>query len=302
MLETQRKLGDNDPAAQVTALIQMVGTRVRGARKGAGFSQRELSERSGVSTRYLAQLEGGEGNISIGLLKQISIALEAPIETLIGEADSQHPDVEHILSLYLKADPTTRAKVLQVLDPAQGRKSKAERICLIGLRGAGKSTLGNLVAQDLGMQFVELNAQIEDKLGMRVGEIIALYGEEGYRQIEAETLDQITSEHDRLLLAVAGGIVSSTETFTHVLKYFHTVWVKALPAEHMDRVRAQGDLRPMAGNPQAMEQLRQILKAREVLYAQAGYRLDTSERTIQTSRAELNDLLLTHKLASPSAG
>jgi XRE family aerobic/anaerobic benzoate catabolism transcriptional regulator len=300
MLETSEILASDAPDAQVKALIQLVGMRVRAVRKGAGFSQRELSERSGVSIRYLAQLEGGDGNISIGLLKQIAIALDTPVAALITADDPQNAEAARVASLYVNADAKTRGRVVQVLDPAHERKSKAERICLIGLRGAGKSTLGALVSKDLRMPFIELNARIEDKIGVRVGEIIALYGEDGYRQIEAETLDQIISEHDNLVLAVAGGIVSSSLTFERVLANFHTVWVKAQPSEHMDRVRAQGDLRPMAGNPQAMEQLRQILKAREVQYSQAAYQLDTSGKTIQTSRAELNDLLLTHNVTVPT--
>ncbi|TNF17615.1 MAG: helix-turn-helix domain-containing protein [Rhodobacteraceae bacterium] len=286
---------------QAKALIRLVGAQVRAVRKGAGFSRRELSERSGVSVRYLAQLEAGDGNISIGLLQQIATALDVPIEELICETTAQSAELAHVASLYDRADAATRARALQVLDPSLERKSKAQRICLLGLRGAGKSTLGALLASDLGMAFIELNKRIETRIGVPVGEIIALYGEDGYRQIEADTLGEIVAEHDRIVLAVAGGIVSSPDSFARVLRDFHTVWVKAQPAEHMDRVRAQGDLRPMAGNPQAMEQLRQILKARETHYARATYHLDTSGQTIQTSRAELNELLRAHDFATPSA-
>lgn len=295
------ELADITPQTQVKALIQLVGARVHAVRKGIGYSRRELSERSGVSTRYLAQLEGGEGNISIGLLQQVALALETPIDALLSQEARHSAEQARIAALYEQADAKTRARVLQVLDPARDRKSKAERICLIGLRGAGKSTLGALLAQDLGVPFIELNAQIEDKIGVPVGEIIQLYGEDGYRQIEAETLDQIVAKNSRVVLAVAGGIVSSPETFGRVLSLFHTVWIKAQPSEHMDRVRAQGDLRPMAGNPQAMEQLRQILKAREVQYEKAAYQLDTSGRLIKTSRAELLELILTHNVAEPAA-
>jgi len=284
------------PSEKALSLIQLVGTQVRAARTGVGFSRRELAERSGVSMRYLAQLEGGEGNISIGLLQQVATALELPIEALITETTSQTAELRHVTALYQKADVATRARALQVLDPTCERKSKAERICLIGLRGAGKSTLGALLASDLGVPFLELNTEIEARIGVPVREIIALYGEDGYRQIEAETLNKIIATHERLVLAVAGGIVSSPQTFDNVLTDFHTVWIKAQPSEHMDRVRAQGDLRPMAGNPQAMEQLRQILKTRERHYAKASYQLDTSGQNIQTSRAELNALLKAHNI------
>ena len=285
------------PSEKALSLIQLVGAQVRAARTGVGFSRRELAERSGVSMRYLAQLEGGEGNISIGLLQQVATALELPIEALITETTSQTAELRHVTALYQKADVATRARALQVLDPTCERKSKAERICLIGLRGAGKSTLGALLASDLGVPFLELNTEIEARIGVPVREIIALYGEDGYRQIEAETLNKIIATHERLVLAVAGGIVSSPQTFDNVLTDFHTVWIKAQPSEHMDRVRAQGDLRPMAGNPQAMEQLRQILKTRERHYAKASYQLDTSGQNIQTSRAELNALLKAHNIS-----
>lgn len=277
--------------AQVSALIELVGTRVRAARKSASMSRRELSERSGVSPRYLAQLESGQGNISIGLLKQVALALGVPMEVLVGSNDA----TQRMATLFLKADPATQAKVLQTLEPQ--RNKKAQRICLIGLRGAGKSTLGPMIAKDFDMPFVELNAEIAAKAGIPIGEIIALYGEEGYRQLESETLDQIVAENDRIVVAVAGGIVSSAHTFQHVLAQFHTVWIKAQPSEHMDRVRAQGDLRPMAGNPQAMQHLEQILKAREVHYAQAAYQLDTSGATIATSHAQLHDLLRKNNIA-----
>ena len=285
------------PSEKALSLIQLVGTQVRAARTGVGFSRRELAERSGVSMRYLAQLEGGEGNISIGLLQQVATALELPIEALITETTSQTAELRHVTALYQKADVATRARALQVLDPTCERKSKAERICLIGLRGAGKSNLGALLASDLGVPFLELNTEIEARIAVPVREIIALYGEDGYRQIEAETLNKIIATHERLVLAVAGGIVSSPQTFDNVLTDFHTVWIKAQPSEHMDRVRAQGDLRPMAGNPQAMEQLRQILKTRERHYAKASYQLDTSGQNIQTSRAELNALLKAHNIS-----
>jgi XRE family aerobic/anaerobic benzoate catabolism transcriptional regulator len=278
--------------AQVSELIERVGTRVRDARKMASMSRRELSERSGVSPRYLAQLEGGQGNISIGLLQQVALALGLPIEALVGADDT----AAHVATLFANADAATRAHILQTLEPK--REDKAQRICLIGLRGAGKSTLGPKIAKDLGVPFVELNAEIARKAGIPISEIIALYGEEGYRQLETETLDHIITQHARIVVAVAGGIVSSSDTFQRVLRCFHTVWIKAQPSEHMDRVRAQGDLRPMAGNPQAMQHLEQILRTREVQYAQAAYQLDTSGKSIDASHSELNTLLRQNNIAT----
>ena len=285
--------------AQVDALIRLVGMRVRAARNDAGMSRRELSERSCVSPRYLAQIEGGEGNISIGLLKRIALALGTPVEALIAADGPKGTEDARIAALYARADARIRARVRQILDLGNRRQDRMERICLIGLRGAGKSTLGALVARDFGMKFVELNREIEKSAGIAVGEIIALYGDEGYRQLEAETLDRTIAEETRVVLAVAGGIVSDPQAFDRALHRFHTVWLKAAPEEHMNRVRAQGDLRPMAGNPQAMAQLRQILKSREAQYAQAAYQLDTGGKSVETSHAELRALLIENDVARP---
>lgn len=287
--------------ASVAALIDQVARRVYQARKARRLSRRELSELSGVSPRYLVQLESGEGNISIGLLQRIAIALDRPIESLVGIDDELADDVARLVVRYRNADAATRTSVLRLLDPEQLRERKAERLCLIGLRGAGKSTLGALLGKKLGLPFIELNHEIERSAGMPVAEVIAMYGEEGYRKLEANTLNAIVTSHDRLVLAVAGGVVEETNTFAEVLGRFHTVWLKASPTEHMERVRAQGDLRPMAGNPQAMEQLREILTTRESLYGQAEHHLDTSGKTIDTSLDELCSLVESYKIFAESS-
>lgn len=281
--------GEIDPA--VSALISLVGRRVREARKSQRLSRRVLSERSGVSPRYLAKLEAGDGNISIGLLKRVAVALSVPMDAFLIDEGPLAEEVRQMAELYRRADAATRTQVMQVLDPDRMRAQKAERLCLVGLRGAGKSTLGAGVGAALGMPFVELNAKIEEDAGMPIGEIIALYGQEGYRQLEADTLSAIVDDYPRAIVAVAGGIVSEPDTFHTVMSRFHTVWIKAAAGEHMDRVRAQGDMRPMAGNPQAMIQLRQILKAREALYAQADHQLDTSGKSVEDSKAELIALI-----------
>lgn len=286
--------------AAVDALIRQVGLRVRQLRSETGMARRELSERSGVSPRYLAQLEGGEGNISIGLLQRVALALGTSVEALLQSGEPQAVEAATVSKLFQSADAATRAKVLRILDPDRLREQKAQRICLVGLRGAGKSTLGAGVAADLNLPFVELNKHIEATAGMPIAEIIALYGQEGYRDIEADALREIIESRDRLILAVGGGIVSERDTFNNLLMRFHTVWIKAAPSDHMERVRAQGDLRPMAGNPQAMIQLRQILKNRQTAYAQAEHALDTSGKDVETSRAELRDLIVTHRIVDPA--
>lgn len=285
--------------SSVTALINQVAERVYAARKAKRLSRRELSELSGVSPRYLVKLEGGEGNISIGLLQRIAVALGRPIEWLVGTDDILSDELARVVVRYRNADTATRTSVLSLLDPEQLRERKAERVCLIGLRGAGKSTLGARLSKAMGLPFIELNQQIEHNAGMPVGEVIAMYGEEGYRKLEADTLDKIIATRERLILAVAGGVVEEATTFAEVLGRFHTVWLKAEPIEHMERVRAQGDLRPMAGNPKAMEQLREILVARESRYRQAEHHLDTSGKTIDATLSELRSLVSTHGILTP---
>jgi XRE family aerobic/anaerobic benzoate catabolism transcriptional regulator len=202
-----------------------------------------------------------------------------------------HSDLPHIAQLYARADAAVRARVLQVLDPERMGRQKAQRLCLVGLRGAGKSTLGARVAKVFDAPFIELNREIEKNAGMALGEIIALYGQEGYRQLEADTLTGIIEGHSRAVVAVAGGIVSEEGSFYHVLSRFHTVWLKASASEHMERVRAQGDVRPMQDNPQAMIQLRQILRSREALYTQSDHVLDTSGKSVNQSQIELSQLI-----------
>lgn len=276
-----------DPEAQ--ALIRRTGDRVRAARQRRGMTRKVLSETSGVSPRYLAQLEGGEGNISIGLLHRVATALGHPVEWFLVEDDPWTSDTARLGDLFRAADTDTQGKVLRLL--GQGDGNRGQRICLVGLRGAGKSTLGQAVAQALGIPFVELNRAIADRTGMPVAEIIALYGQEGYRQLEAQALDALAEDPGPMILAVAGGIVSEAATWTNLLDRFHTIWLRAQPQEHMDRVQAQGDTRPMAGNPEAMAQLRSILTSREAVYARAGASLDTSGRGVDQSTADLIQLI-----------
>ena len=272
-------------------LIARVGERVRRARDRKGIPRRVLSEKSGVSARYLAQLEAGEGNISIALLQKVAHALDHKIEWLVGEDDPWTSDALRIADLYRTANADVQAAVRATLSPEPATEKRAQRICLIGLRGAGKSTLGRRAGQALGVPFVELNREIEDQAGMPVDEVMAFYGQEGYRRLEAQALSRVIATHDTMILAVAGGIVAEPETYNRLLTHFHTVWVKATPAEHMARVREQGDERPMAGNPEAMEQLKSILTSREALYEKAEESLDTSGKTEDESLAELTALV-----------
>ncbi len=275
----------------VKALLDLVGKRVRSTRKQKALSRRELSAASGISQRYLAQLESGEGNISIGLLQRLALALDKKIEAFLSSDDELSADLTTVTALYANADINTRACAMQILTTGQSKNQKSERICLMGLRGAGKSSLGSLLSKDLQVPLIELNDVIEKRAGIPVSEIIALYDMEGYRQLESDCLKDIIETESKVILAVAGGIVASQNTFNLLCSSFHTIWIKASPAEHMDRVRAQGDVRPMAGNPDAMEQLKGILRSRETEYARADYQLDTAAKRIETSLAELIELV-----------
>ncbi len=270
------------------AFLELVGERVRAARARKNISRKALSEISGVSQRYLAQLETGSGNISIILLRRVADALDYKIEWLVGEEDPYSSKLLSIISLYKQATGDQRMKVLEILDPDHPNLKRSRRIAFIGLRGAGKSTLGRLSAEKIGFPFLELNEEIEQASGMPVNEVIALYGQEGYRRLEKQSVERIVATNDSIVLAVAGGIVSEPETFNYLLRHYHTIWLKADPTDHMTRVRGQGDERPMAGNPEAMDELKSILMSREALYERAEIEINTSGRTLEQT---LEDVL-----------
>ena len=286
---THSQTGQVDDA--VSGLMSRVGDRVRKAREDKGIPRRVLSQLSGVSPRYLAQLEAGKGNISIGLLQRVAIALDHRIEWLTGEEDPWSSEPLRVADLFRSASRDVQQSVLRALSPAPVATMRSRRICLVGLRGAGKSTLGTLAGKALNIPFVELNREIEEQSGMPVDEVMALYGQEGYRKLEAQAISRVIATHDSMILAVAGGIVGEPETYTSLLGHFHTIWVKTSPDEHMARVRAQGDERPMAGNPEAMEQLKSILTSREALYGKALVSLDTSGQTVDASLKQLLALI-----------
>ncbi len=278
-------------AKDVAQFLMMVGQRVRNARQKKGMSRRVLAEKSGISQRYLAQLETGQGNISIGLLLRVAQALELGIEWLVSPDDPWHSDTARAMFLFQRANQKQRHVVLQALQPSKPSERKANRIALIGLRGAGKSTLGARLAPLLNTPFLELNHEIEQSSGMPVNEVIALYGQEGYRLLEHQAIERIVATHDALVLAVAGGIAAQADTFNYLLDHYHTVWLHAAPEDHMNRVRAQGDERPMAGNPNAMKELRRILASREEQYDRADAQVDTTNATEDQSLSELRNTI-----------
>jgi XRE family aerobic/anaerobic benzoate catabolism transcriptional regulator len=273
-----------------SGFLEQLGQRVRTMRALRGMSRKVLAKVSGISERYIAQLEAGRGNVSIVLLRRVSNAMGAHLEDLIPSGDHA-PDWQVIRDLLRKATPAQIAQAKDMLAGHSGGSSHAAfcGIALIGLRGAGKSTLGKILAKRIGWNFVELNKEIEAQNGLSVAEIIALYGQEGFRRMEQAALNQLLARKELMVLATGGGIVSEPLTFELILSSFYTIWIKADPEEHMGRVRKQGDLRPMADDRSAMAELRNILVSREPLYARASAVVDTAGLSVDAAAARLVD-------------
>lgn len=280
----------NEQPEPEVEFLEQLGQRVRTMRGLRGMSRKVLARVSGISERYIAQLESGKGNVSIVLLRRVASALGAHIEDIIPTAETT-PDWLVIRDLMRKATPRQIAQAKDVLSAQTSARQHAgfAGIALIGLRGAGKSTLGRLLAKAIGWTFVELNREIEQQNGLSIAEIIALYGQEGFRRMEQNALAQLLARNEPIVLATGGGIVSEPLTFDRVLSSFYTVWLKAEPEEHMARVRKQGDLRPMADDRSAMLELRTILLSREPLYARAAVQVDTAGLTVEQAAERLID-------------
>ena len=248
---------------------------------------------AGVSERHFAELEAGGGNVSVVLLRRIAGALGVSLHELFS-SDAEESAEKQLIQRFLQRLPAPRleeliARLRREFD--QEEKARRTRVALIGLRGAGKSTLGSRWAQEANLPFVELDHEIEKDTGMPLAEIFSLYGQAGYRAIEKRTLERVLRENERLVLSVGGGVVSEKETFDYLLTHCYTVWIKAQPEEHMSRVMAQGDFRAMKGNDQAMNDLRRILEAREPLYRKANMCLDTSGISVDEGFSRLKAAL-----------
>jgi XRE family transcriptional regulator, aerobic/anaerobic benzoate catabolism transcriptional regulator len=273
--------------------LVFLGKRVRQLRNVRGMTRKIVARESDVSERHLAQLEAGEGNVSIVLLQRIAAALNVSLVELFAP-EAEEPAEKKVIRRFLERLPNHRLGdvVFRLMrDFSPGETLRRKRVALIGLRGAGKSTLGSELALELQVPFIELDGEIEKDTGMPLGEIFSLYGQSGYRAIERRTLERVLNENERAVLSVGGGVVSEKETFDYLLSHCYTVWIKAQPEEYMQRVMAQGDFRAMAGNDHAMEDLRRILEAREPLYRQADMELDTSGSSVEESFSRLKTTL-----------
>jgi XRE family aerobic/anaerobic benzoate catabolism transcriptional regulator len=273
--------------------LQALGRRVREVRDRRGVTRKLVAREAEVSERHLAHLEGGEGNVSIVLLRRIAQALNVSLVDLLAP-DAEDTVEKRLIRRFLERLPQHRLEevVFRLMrDFGHEESVRRKRIALIGLRGAGKSTLGARLASEMGVPFVELAREVERETGMPVSEMLSLYGQSGYRRIEKRTLERVLKANDRMVISTGGGIVSQQETFDCLLGSCFTVWVKAQPEEHMARVVAQGDLRPMAGNDEAMEDLKRILDAREPMYGKADAVVDTAGETVEQSYVKLKHLL-----------
>ncbi len=293
-------LADGAPStsAKNPFLVQL-GDRVRALRARRGMTRRAVAAAAGVSERHLANLEYGEGNASILVLLQVAGALHCSLMELLGDVTTSSPEWLLIRELLEHLDDTklrqVRIAIGEVLGTGGATPECSARIALIGLRGAGKSALGELLAQDLGFPFVELSREIEKFAGCSINEIQALYGMNAYRRYERRALEEAIQIYPEAVIATPGGLVSDPATFNELLSHCTTVWLQADPQDHMRRVLDQGDLRPMASSKEAMEDLKSILAGRAPFYSKAQRALDTSAQplaeTFQLLRAMVRELL-----------
>ncbi len=285
-LEAQPAVGRISAAAFAAA----VGRLVRLGRAKRGMTRRQLAQESGASERYLAQIESGQGNPSVIILKAIADALDVPVIELLPRTDGRGAAMNEILDLLGRLPQSELPAIAELIAGRAAREAatdRARRVALVGLRGAGKSTLGRMLAERLGCPFVELNRVIEDEYGARVPDLIEMAGIATFRRYERTCLERVIAEHEAAVITTAGGIVSNPETYALLLRRTHTVWIKARPDEHMSRVMEQGDFRPMAQNREAMSDLVAILEARREDYARAQAQLDTACDTVEQSFGKL---------------
>jgi XRE family transcriptional regulator, aerobic/anaerobic benzoate catabolism transcriptional regulator len=270
--------------------LRHLGERVRHLRHQRGMSRKALAQHAKVSERYLAQLETGKGNCSIVLLRRIAHAIGLPVTHMV--SDGAEPPLDRVLLTQFldRLPPPSLSEARNLLlkhfgEPAEDLRHR--RIALIGLRGGGKSTLGRLLAERLGVSFIELDREIERRRGASLSEIFDMFGQETFRRAEREALDDVLHQHRSFVMATSGSIVTDPGTLELLLASCFTVWVRAEPKDHMRRVIAQGDMRPMANSARAMEDLIAILKSREPLYAKAETSLFTTGKTPAQNLSEL---------------
>ena len=277
--------GAQDADGPRDALLAALGERVRGLRARRGLTRKAVAQAAEVSERHLANLEYGSGNASILVLQQVAGALQCPLAELVGDVTTSSPEwllIRELLENRSEADlRRVRVAIGELLGTAAVDPARNRRIALVGLRGAGKSTLGRMLAQAYDLPFIELSREIEKFAGCSVREIHDLYGTNAYRRYERRALEEAIQIYGEVVIATPGGIVSDAATFNELLAHCTTVWLQASPDEHMARVAAQGDFRPMAASREAMDDLRRILDGRAAFYSKADLRVETGGKTLQ---------------------
>lgn len=272
-----------------------LGERVRALRSRRGMTRKAVAQAAEVSERHLANLEYGVGNASILVLLQVAQALQCPLAELLGDVTTSSPEWLLIREMLDGRDEATlrrvRVAIGEMLGTGGANEARSHRIALIGLRGAGKSTLGERLARDLGFPFVELSREIEKFAGCSAAEIQALYGQNAYRRYERRALEEAIQIYPEAVIATPGGLVADPATFNQLLAHCTTVWLQAAPEDHMKRVIAQGDMRPMAASREAMDDLKGILSGRAAFYSKAEYRLDTSAQPLEETFEALRRLV-----------
>ena len=294
--------------AAVRAFLAAIGREVRRNRAKRGMTRRQLAQASETSERYLAQIESGAGNPSASVLRAIAQAFDLPASALLPETGMRPAALGAIFDLLAQvpeAELPELSKLIEARIVRPGDADRAERIALVGLRGAGKSTLGRMLAKHLGWPFIELDKVVEEEYGASIPDLIEMAGTATFRRHERSALDRVLSANAAAVITTAGGIVSNRETYALLLRRSHTIWIKAKPEDHMSRVMAQGDFRPMArnreaGSKDAMADLVAILEARRGDYARAEALLDTSDDAVEQSFAKL--LATVTQLIGPTNG
>jgi XRE family aerobic/anaerobic benzoate catabolism transcriptional regulator len=283
-------------AGEKHPFLVRLGDRVRKIRNGRGMTRKDLAGAAGVSERHLANLELGVGNASVLILLQVAKALRSTPAELLDEQAVSSPEGTLIRELLANSDEATlrrvREAILPIVDGAtSARGSRPPRVALIGLRGAGKTTLGHMLSEDLDFPFVELSREIEKFAGCTISEIQALYGQNAYRRYERRAVEEAIQIYPEAVIATPGGIVAEPGTLNLLLSHCTTVWLRAHPEDHMARVAAQGDMRPMAGNQEAMDDLRGILAHRNPFYSKAELHLDTSAHPLDRTFLSLRTMV-----------
>jgi len=280
--------GSEPPDHAKHPFLVALGERVRALRSRRGMTRKALALATEVSERHLANLEYGVGNASILILLQVAQALQCSLAELVGDVTTRSPEWLMLRELLEQRDEATlhrvRVAVGELLGTGgahgQGASARSSRVALVGLRGAGKSTLGRMLAEDLDFPFVELSREIEKFAGCSISEIQALYGQNAYRRYERRALEEAIQIYPEAVIATPGGIVSDAATFNLLLTHCTTVWLQADAEDHMRRVLAQGDTRPMAASREAMEDLKSILAGRAAFYSKAELHLNTSAQAL----------------------